>query len=92
MAEIVKEFLNLQSLICEFFEACIDTNSKKLVLAVSGFLESDWFHICCQLYAEVGYLLIFPLMNLLGIDGKKDTYKTTRQDVQNFFQKKIKGN
>lgn len=90
VAEIDKEFLLLRDLIIEFFEACIDTNSNKLVLAVSAFLESDWFQICCQVYAEVGDLLVFPLMDLLGIDRKKDTHKTTWKDVQNFFQIKLK--
>ena len=83
IAQTDKDFMAMKESVCNFFESCVDINSNKLVLAVSTYLESEWFHLCCEVYAEVGDLFIFPLMKLLG---KDDTTKiganTTWHDVR----------
>ena len=53
-----------------FFDAVVDINSKKRVIAVSTSIQNDWFLCCARIYSQLGDLFIFPLMSLLGIDGR----------------------
>ena len=70
IAEIAKEFLCRRQSIIDFFEAVVDTNSNKLVLAVSTYIQNDWFLCCAEIYSKLGDVFIFPLMDLLGIDDR----------------------
>ena len=75
-----------------FFEETVDENSNKLVLALSDYLSSEWFSTGCEIYKSIGYLIINPLCDILGID---DFGKTKRDDrnwqcVKDFFEKKYK--
>ena len=75
-----------------FFEEIVDENSNKLVLALSDYLSSEWFSTGCEIFKSIGYLIINPLCDILGID---DFGKTKRDDrnwqcVKDFFEKKIK--
>ena len=69
--EIAEKFLANQQLILDFFESVVDQNGNKLVLAVATYIQSDWFICCSEVYSELGKLIIFPLMNILGIDRAK---------------------
>ena len=56
--------------ILKFFNSVVDINSNKLVLAVSVYIQSDWFSLCCKLYRKIADLVFFTLMDLLGIDER----------------------
>ena len=73
IAQIANQFLNMKDQVLKFFDSVVDINSNKLVLAVSVYIQSDWFRSCCELHRKIADLVIFPLMDLLGIDerGKK---------------------
>ena len=43
VAEIAKKFNELKEYIAQFFNACVDANSNKLVLAASVYLECEGF-------------------------------------------------
>ena len=90
IAEIAKEYLARRQSILDFFEAVVDINSNKLVLAVSTYIQNDWFLCCSQVYERLGDIVIFPLMDLIGID-KKDVVSTARNwnGVRQFFKDKI---
>ena len=47
-------------------------NSNKFVLAVSTYVKSEWFKLCYELYTQIEDLIIFPLMDLLGINGRSN--------------------
>ena len=68
IAELSREYTNNHALIKRFFEEVVDENANKLVLAVSTYINNEWFALCCKLYTHVGELIIFPLMDLFGID------------------------
>ena len=76
IAEIAKEFLARRQSVFSFFDSVVDINSNKLVLAVSTYIQNDWFLLCSEVYNEMGKLVIFPIMELLGIDNK--TTENTR--------------
>ena len=91
IAEIAKEYLARKDSITRFFDECVNPNSNKLVLAVCTYIQNDWFHLFCRVYERIGFYLIFPLMELLGIDK---SYTVRREDrnwsgVKQFFKKKI---
>ena len=67
---LAKLFLHQKEDLLKFFEQVVDENSYKLVLAVLTFINSEWFGICCQVYAKFYDILIHPLMKILGIDDK----------------------
>ena len=89
-AELSREFVKHQKQILQFFEDVVDENSNKLVLAVSTYIQNDWFSLCTKLYAKLGELIIFPLMNLFGIDRdtrhKGDDSKCDWFAVRQFLQ------
>ena len=73
IAQIANQFQKIKDQVLKFFNSVVDITSNKLVLAVSVYIQSDWFGLCCELYKKTTDLLIFPLMYLLRIDerGKK---------------------
>ena len=70
IVEIAKEFLCRQQSIIDFFYTIVDVNSNNLVLAVSTYIQNDWFLCCAKIYSRLGDILIFPLMEILGIDSR----------------------
>ena len=74
-----------------FFDEVVDVNSHKLVLAVSAFLDSEWFTMCSEIYARIGQQVIFPLLKLLGVDEKDPEVNEQRtwSGVKDFFETKL---
>ena len=87
IAELAKEYLTWRKSIQEFFNAVVDINSNKLVLAVSTFIQNEWFACCSEIYSMMGDLIIFPFMELLGIDkmGKTKDEERTWMGVEKFL-------
>lgn len=71
IAHLARTFLEHRESITKFFQQVVDIHSNKLVLAVSTYIDNDWFRCCAEVYAEVGDIIIFPLMKLLRIDENK---------------------
>ena len=46
IAEIAREFIARRDSIMAFFEAIVDENANKLVMAVSTYIQNDWFVMC----------------------------------------------
>ena len=67
IAQIANQFLKMKDQVLKFFDSVVDINSNKLVLAVSVYIQSDRFSLCCELYRKIADLVIFPLIDLLGI-------------------------
>lgn len=78
IAEISKLFLKMRKVVLEFFDQVVDVSSNRLVLAVSVYIQSPWFHMCCCIYERIGNLVIFPMMEMLGIDDKGRDLKSER--------------
>ena len=91
IAKIAKEYTARRDSILQFFDECVNPNSNKLVLAVSMYIQNDWFHLCTRVYERLGFILIFPLMQLLGIDKAKEVKREDRNwtGVREFFRQKI---
>ena len=91
IAQIANQFLQMKDQVLKFFDSVVDINSNKLVLAVSVYIQSNWFSLCCELYCKIADLVIFPLMGLLGIDEKGKNLKNVRDwyDVRDFFKLKL---
>ena len=91
IAELAKEYLSWRKSIQDFFNAIVDISSNKLVLAVSTFIQNEWFTCCTEIYSMIGDLIIFPLMELLGIDkmGEKNKEERTWVGVERFLNNKL---
>lgn len=89
VSELATQFLRLKSTIQDFFDSVVDENSNKLVLAVSTFTENAWFSCCCEVYSLLGQIVINPILQILGIDGKGDHERKTWVDLVSFFKVKI---
>ena len=93
IAELSREYISHKSQITKFFDDVVDENSNKLVLAVSIYIQNEWFFECTKLYAKPGDLIIFPLMDLYGIDRhtrhEGDDSKCDWFSVRQFFQMKM---
>ena len=91
IAELAKEYLSWRKSIQDFFNAVVDINSNKLVLTVSTFIQNEWFTCCAEIYSMMGDLIIFPLMELLGIDkmGEKNKEERTWVGVEKFLNSKL---
>lgn len=48
IAEIAKEFTAKRQSIIDFFEAIVDISVNNLVMAVSTYIQNDWFVLCSQ--------------------------------------------
>ena len=68
IAQIANQFLEMKDQVLKFFDSVVDINSNKLVLAMSVYIQSNWLSLCCELYMKIADLVIFPPMDLLGID------------------------
>ena len=91
IAEIAKEFNQRRDTILNFFNDYINVNSNKLILAVSTYVESEWFLLCSRVYERLGNDFIFPLMDILGIDKAKRVKRTDRSwdGLKQFFTHKL---
>ena len=91
IAELAKTYLKLKEHILKFFEAVVDENSNKLVLAVSTYIQNDWFQCCTEVYSLIADWVIFPIMDLLGIDKQQDHRNENRNwvGVREFFKTKL---
>ncbi len=91
IAELAQGYLTYREPIQAFFNAVVDVNSNKLVLAVSTFIQNEWFTCCSEIYSMMGDLLIFPMMELLGIDKKGDQKNVDRSwaGVKGFLESKL---
>ena len=91
IAQKANQFLKIKDQVLKFFDSMVDINSNKLVLAVSVYIQSDWFNLCCKLYRKIADLVIFPLMDLLGIDERVKNFKNVRDwyGVRDFFKLKL---
>lgn len=89
LAEIAKEFIDRRQSILSFFDSIVDANSNKLVLAVSTYIQNDWFVLCSEVYSEIGELIIFPTMKVLGIDSTTASKTKGWLGVKDFFQLKM---
>ena len=80
------------NLILDFFDEIVDQNSNKLVLAVSNYIQNEWFIMCSDIYSKIGSMLIFPMMTLFGIDSKKGVKHKEHHwtQVKEFFKEKLK--
>ena len=74
-----------------FFRERVDEHSNQLVLAVSVYMVSEWFNTCARIYTIIGEKLIFPYMDLLGIDKAQKVKNPNRNwnGIRNFFKEKI---
>ena len=59
IAQIANQFLKMKDKVLKFFDSVVDINLNKLVLAVSVYIQSDWFSLCCELYWKIADLVIF---------------------------------
>ena len=91
IAQIANQFLKMKDQVLKFFDSVVDINSNKLILAVSVYTQSDWFSLCCKLYRKIADIVIFPLMDLLGIDERGKNLKNVRDwyGVRDFFKLKL---
>ena len=90
IAEIAQEYLAQRQSTLDFFEAVVDVNSNKLVLAVSMYIQNNWFLCCSKVYKVFGEIIIFPLMHLLGIDKHDSSnFERTWNGVRQFFAAKL---
>ena len=88
--KFAKEYLARRQSVISFFDSVVDINSNKLVLAVSTYIQNDWFFLCSEVYNEMGKLVIFPIMELLGIDNKTTENTKGWLGVRDFFKQKTK--
>lgn len=91
IAELAKVYLQYRENIRAFFEAVVDVHSNRLVLAVMTFIENEWFTRCSEIYSSLGNLIIFPLIEFLGIDDTGQSNPTDRSwsGVKLFFDHKL---
>ena len=92
IVEIAKEVLCRQQSIIKMFYAIVDVNSNKLVLAVSTYIQNNWFLCCAKIYSRLGDILIFPLMEILGIDSRGSRVGKSERNwagVRSFFERKV---
>ncbi|KAK6195771.1 hypothetical protein SNE40_001128 [Patella caerulea] len=86
---LAREFLKNRDALMAFFDAVVDENSNKLVLAVHTFISNPWFICCNEVYSLIGEILIYPLMDLLGIDGRGGDRKRNWENVKEFVDAKL---
>ena len=67
IAEIAQEYLAQRQSILDFFEAVLDVNSNKLVLAFSTYIQNNWFFFDEreESFVDVSKLAYAPLTNLV---------------------------
>ena len=91
IAETAKKFLARKRFIMNFLNAIADANSNKLVLAISTYIENEWFGYCTEIYKGLGEMIIFSLIAILGIDDQAPQLGTHRSwtETREFFKQKL---
>ena len=75
-----------------FFYTIVDVNSNNLVLAVSTYIQNDWFLCCAKMYSRLGDIFIFPFMEILGVDSRGSHVGKSERNwagVCSFFERKL---
>ena len=91
IASNAKTFLEYETAITEFFEEVVDDSDNKLIIACAHYIINRWFKICCEVYVFIAELIIFPLMDLIGIDNAKKIKREDRNwiGIFHFFENKL---
>ena len=89
--ELARIFLLHRDELIRFFEETVEENSNLLVLALSEYINSEWFELGCKIYRVFDDLLVRPLCDILGIDnfGKQDRDDRNWSGVKIFFENKL---
>ena len=88
-ADTAVTFLDIKEDLQVFFDEQVDMGQNMLWAAVGSYVKSDWFNKCNSAYRDISEWLIYPLMDILGIDQHKDAPDQDRtwRGVRNFFRK-----
>jgi hypothetical protein len=75
----------------DFFVEQVDEHSNLLWLACHAYINNEWFAKCSTIYTDVTDTIIFPLMEILGIDQFKDVKNVNRswKGVKQFFKDEL---
>ena len=87
-ADTCVTFLEYEEDLKRFFKEQVDTGNNMLWAAVGAYIKNDWFSESCVLYRHFAEDIIYPLMDVLGIDNHKDTPNQDRswRGVRDFFR------
>ena len=90
-ADTAVTFLDIKEDLQVFFDEQVDMGQGMLWAAVGSCVKSDWFNKCNSAYRDISEWLIYPLMDILGIDQHKDAPDQDRtwRGVRNFFRKAL---
>ena len=90
-ADTAVTFLDIKEDLQVFFDEQVDMGQNMLWAAVGSYVKSDWFNKCNSAYRDISEWLIYPLMDILGIDQHKDAPDQDRtwRGVRNFFRKAL---
>ena len=72
LGELSKDVVKHISIMKQFFDNQVDENANKLVLAVSCYMDSQWFQLCAEVASHFYSTVCLPIKFLLGIDEYKD--------------------
>lgn len=90
LGELSSLFLQHKAMLLVFFDKQINVNANKLVLAVSCYLSSSWFSICCEIANDVYETVTVPIKKAIGIDGFKGnserTWTSVKSDLENILE------
>ena len=91
LPELSSTFSAHVPLLKNFFANSVDENANKLVLACSAYLDSEWFHLCCQVASDIDTILTQPLKAALGIDENQHNRSESRSwsGLKKFFSEKL---
>ena len=91
IAEMAKEFLARKDSIMNFFNLIVDANANKMVFPISSCIDNEWFGYCTKIYKELGKMIIFPLILLLGINDQalQLAHHCSWTGVREFFKQKL---
>ena len=89
--ELARIFLLHRDELIRFFDETVEENSNLLVLALSEYINSEWFELGCKIYKVFDDLLVRPLCDILGIDnfGKQERDDRNWSGVKIFFENKL---
>jgi hypothetical protein len=88
-ADTAVAFREVKAELQVFFDEQVDMGQNMLWAAVGAYVKSDWFNECNSAYQDIAEWLIYPLMDILGIDQHADAPDQDRtwSGVRNFFRK-----
>ena len=91
IGELSTAFIEHKPLLDKYFELQVDEHSNKLVLAISCYMDSHWFRICCEVSKFFFDILTQPLKCVLGIDEFKKSKHSERswKSTKDFYSSKM---